>query len=120
MARKNYFNRPPIEVAVHRKFMSEFSPDIVSLMNDNHTSRGRGLTIKCPYDLNKKFLDKLDACGSSTQLTAFVNEDGKLCHLVFPEFMLMIRLSFSSSLYELTVDGMFDEILRRVVRCVRL
>jgi len=116
-----YFN--PTQIQTSRCVVLpifEFSPRIMNLIQQMHQPRMSGMAFRYPYRLDIKQRQKLADCSPDVKWTAFINEVGNVVNLMCPEFLVTIQLKFTKPLYNLQEREMFEAILERVVRCVKI
>lgn len=79
-----------------------------------------GLSVIFPYDLRGGMKGKLSECDTTKRWTAFVNNNGTLCHVIGKGAEIIIRIKFKSRIDHLSVEKMFIVIMSRIDQWVQM
>lgn len=78
--------------------IKEFHKFAESVIDTGVSTRIPGIALKFPYALNCANSEKVADCNKHLTYTAFLNNSGRLCHIICgddPDLMIRIRFSYS-------------------------
>lgn len=82
--------------------IAEFTQYAKEVIEPKFKNRSEGFGFRFPYALNCRMEEKMTDCSKQLRYTAFLNNSGRLCHIVSPDdsdFILRMRFHRSIKSY---------------------
>lgn len=112
-------NRQPTWRELRKMNTKDFAEFVKTVITEREV-KDKTLSIKFPYDLRASLPTKAEEADQDANWTAFVNNSGKLVHVVAPDAEILIRLQFGYGLKHLNEQRQEKSVRNRLKNWVRI